>query len=448
LSSTAFATAWPVTSCDDNGLGTLRDVVGAAMTNDTVDLSGLVCPDSRISLTTGAITVDQDTLQISGPGAAALTVDASGLGTSYGDYRVFTHTGTGTLVVSDLGLTGGHVNHFGVPSAGGCVYSSGDVALINANVSSCSAQNAGSFDTSGGAVYTKGDLTLKYSALSGSTASSAGGNANGGGACALGDFGAIYSTISGNSASGNFGFGGGLTAGGNVTIARSTVSGNSSTGNIGGIDAFSASPAGLTTQIISSTISGNSSGSKVGGVYTNSATVKVYSSTIAFNTAVVDGGVFGPGLALSGQSVAESVNMQSSILSNNTYGLNEIEDDLTAVAGANGVTFNVGPANNLVRATFVPGLPSDTLKFACPLLGQLRDNGGLTKTHALQSHSSAIDTGNNAIGDSFDQRSDVTINKTADYPRVSGTFADIGAYEVQQADIIFNYDFQGCPVLF
>jgi hypothetical protein len=72
------------------------------------------------------------------------------------------------------------------------------------------------------------------------------------------------------------------------------------------------------------------------------------------------------------------------------------------------------------------------------LLGPLRDNGGPTKTHALMSHSPAIDTGNAlATGLSiYDQRV---------LPRLSGTKVDMGAYEVQQGDIIFNNGHEGCP---
>jgi hypothetical protein len=97
----------------------------------------------------------------------------------------------------------------------------------------------------------------------------------------------------------------------------------------------------------------------------------------------------------------------------------------------------------------VSGLPTDTKKGQCPLLGVLRDNGGQTYTHALLSKSPAIDTGNYVFGgpDSFDQRGSATVNGSMDYVRVSGLTmkADIGAHEVQQDDIVFNADNEGCP---
>jgi hypothetical protein len=52
------------------------------------------------------------------------------------------------------------------------------------------------------------------------------------------------------------------------------------------------------------------------------------------------------------------------------------------------------------------------------------------------SHSIAIDKGDTeAGGQPLDQRG---------LPRVSGTSADIGAYEYQQNDVIFSAGFEGC----
>jgi hypothetical protein len=58
----------------------------------------------------------------------------------------------------------------------------------------------------------------------------------------------------------------------------------------------------------------------------------------------------------------------------------------------------------------------------------------------LLSTSPAIDHGNNIHSAGSDQRG---------YARVSplNGIADIGAYEVQQDDIVFNAGFDGCPAL-
>ena len=91
---------------------------------------------------------------------------------------------------------------------------------------------------------------------------------------------------------------------------------------------------------------------------------------------------------------------------------------------------------------------------ACPRLGPLPDNGGFNQTHALLSGSPAIDHGDNVLIDpntmapyGYDQRGRALANGEFDYVRVSGSSADVGAYEVQKNDIVFNAGFEGCPTL-
>jgi hypothetical protein len=62
----APAAVLPVTNCADDGPGSLRAAAAAANDNDEIDLSQLTC--SRITLTTGAIEIDADTLTLTGPG--------------------------------------------------------------------------------------------------------------------------------------------------------------------------------------------------------------------------------------------------------------------------------------------------------------------------------------------------------------------------------------------
>jgi len=60
----------------------------------------------------------------------------------------------------------------------------------------------------------------------------------------------------------------------------------------------------------------------------------------------------------------------------------------------------------------------------------------------LASNSIAIDAGSNPKGYSTDQRGNATL-----YPRLSGAGTDVGAYEVNQADIIFVTGIEGCNAL-
>ncbi len=491
-----------VNSCDGDlntgvpGTGTLRYCVEhAADTGDIVDLSSRTgvnaCANSKILLTTvgGEIRVLQTSLTINGPGAAALTIDGAGLAlgsTGPNDSRIFTHGGSGTLTVQNIGLAGGHVEHDGLSyqARGGCIYSVASVVLANVTVSSCSATTNGAYPAYGGGVFTKGKLTLSSSTLSGNSVI-AGGAARGGGAYAKGDLTLMLSTLSGNKASGlTHSKGGGAQSVGNLfasystvsdnhvyangdggglflagtfnTISASTISGNVSEVSFGGVDAFAGGAPTASFEIVNSTISSNhAEDGIVGGLYVDAHTTRFYNSTIAFNTATIGSPSQGPGVQLRVPGNGMLVTLQSTLMSNNTYSLDASENDLSALIGGNSLTFNGGganlqtPANNLILATSVThaDLPADTKFDLCPLLGRLRNNGGLTQTHALLSKSPAIDTGTDFFDAPYDQRGPASVNGTIDYMRHSPTVAltDIGAYEVQHDDIVFDTDFEQCP---
>jgi len=426
------ANSWPVTSCSDSGAGSLRAVVGSPSTvsGDTVDLSGLNssnCPSSTISLTTGAVAILQSTLTLKGP-SNRITVTGYYNG-GYMNDRLIDHTGSGgTLYLSDLNLSYSKVSGAGAVY-GGCLRSGGNVNLTNVTVFHCLASS----DTKvkGGGIYTSGNVAMKYSlvAANSAIASAAGSRNYAGGVWAGNIFTAKSSTISGNSAPG--GSFGGVEAGYGATLTSSTISGN--TASFG---------AGLSTRgnvaapvtITDSTISGNSATGYVGGLFTSANPVTIQNSTIAFNTSVKALPNEGPGVTL---VLPGTVDIESSILSNNTYGATESD---FSVMGSSTITSN----NSIVRASLGTSHPA-TVSVGCPLLGPLRDNGGPTLTHALMSHSPALGTGNNNAGLPGDQRGPQLVVGTDPYPRESGTTTDVGAYEVQRNDIVFNSGFEGCP---
>ena len=439
------ATTWTVDTCTDANAGnlvthtgSLRFAAANAASGDTIEMSGLSSICSTITLQTGAIAVTQGSLTLNGPGMDALTItrDPSGL-----QDRIFTHSGSGgTLTLNNLSISSGYLFPYG-DANGGCISSRGSVSLDHVRVSSCTAKS--NYNVRGGGVYTFVSLTMVHSILDGNSVTNLSNSTSaveGGGADVLGNFSASYSTISNNHVDAfvsTLGFGGGLQLRNDVTITNSTISGNSASRSAGGIRI--SSPTSARVDIIDSTISGNSATNNiVGGILSTAGTVHLYNSTIAFNTAFNIVSSFSPGLALNSNAGTILATLQSSVLANNTYGT--VDNDLST-AGSNAIT--VLGANNLVRAhqfsnTTVLGNPIATM--ACPLLGPLRDNGGPTQTHALLSHSPGIDQGNNSRMSALsnDQRG-------PPYLRVSGTIADIGAYEVQQGEIIFNNDFEGCP---
>jgi hypothetical protein len=445
------ANTWYVTSCADSGSGSLRSIiVNNAASGDTVDFTQLNssnCPSSTISLITGAITIGE-ALTLAGRPATASTPRITITGYYNGKYqndRLINHTmGGSQLNISNLNFWYSKFSPASGNAKGACIYSAGSVSLTNVQVFHCQATASGTGNFAiGGGVYAHGNLSMKYSRITGnSVAANAGAFAPAaGGVYSGGAFSASYSTIDGNSApNGNAG-GVMVNANASVTIAGSTISGNTA-GFAGGIDITNAS----SVLITNSTISGNSSNGSIGGLASSAPSTTILNSTIAFNTAAYATPDQGPGVYLfnGAGATAFTVNMQSSILSNNTYGTTE--NDFGAHANGGG-TFNITSNNNIVRAapgTFRPA----TVTTDCPLLGSLRDNGGPTLTHALLSHSPAIDSGNNNASRNEDQRGRPFDPTPYPYPRQSGIAPDIGAYEVQQDDVIFNTSFEDCPAVF
>lgn len=444
LSAPAAYATQVVTNCNDSGAGSLRSAVAAAASGELVDATGLNGVCSVISLQTGDIGIGQNSLTIRGPGMDKLTVTGK-----YGSfpnshvepYRIFTHTGTGTLSIQQLSMDWGSLTNASGAALGGCLYSKGIVILSSVQVSVCSA-NTTSGVAKGGGVYSKQNVVLAGSTVKYNTANAGTSGASfGGGVYSVGNLLAKYSTVSINSASGSsgrvIGLGGGAFAKGQDTyITNSTIDGNTAQLNIGAIAVRNT--AGSVT-ISNSTISGNKAPNGViGGIYSNTPALYVSNSTIALNTASAAAVVTaGTGIAIYGYGATPVAKFASTIVANNTYGASSLNRDLSAV----GVT--ISGNNNLIRVSGAT-LPPDTIIGACPLLGPLRDNGGLTRTHALLGHSPAIDTGNNALGSSFDQRGN-PFARTSGPPGTMTPVADIGAYEVDRADVIFDNTFEGCP---
>lgn len=449
-----------VTNCKDAGVGSLRQAVLNAPEGGTIDMTGLLtppvdpsCSTSTITLETGSIVVKQNSLTIDGPGMDKLTV-ASDLAAPMQVLRSFEHAGdgvstNGTLTVSNLSLRNGFVYSDTASVAGGCIYSKENVSLTNVRVSNCMADVRGANYAEGGGIAVVHDLKLRGSIVSdnqavGITTGNGASVAFGGGIAAGDNIYAFQSTISGNYAMGPalaspIGVGGGLYAHGGVNIRYTTISGNVAGKGVGG---FLVS-GGYEAKFVDSTISDNSAPYGVigGGAIFNTSNVYFYNSTLAFNaaaTATYGSTVYAAGLLVKGVGVNSGktvpVIMSSTIMSNNTYGTPGIGYDFS-ISTAQGPVSVTG-SNNLVLHSSA-SLPNRTTH-VCPLLGPLRNNGGSTFTHALLSHSPAIDAGFSSFAGN-DQRG-------AGFARESPSgLPDIGAYEVQQNDVIFNAGFDGCP---
>lgn len=249
-----------------------------------------------------------------------------------------------------------------------------------------------------------------------------------------------------STSSGLFGGGGILNEKGDLEVHSSTISSNRAVRTGGGID-----NAG-TLSLIDVTISGNAS-DEGGGIF-NDGSLRLTNVTLNNNESFKTGG----GLDNSGDSTLTNVTIDN----NNTQGKNggdgifndgnvtvlngTIRGNATVVVNENVIRFKntivAGGKNNencKGSGTFTSNgynLDSgDTCNFkeelgditgTAPLLGELEDNQGPTKTVALKEGSPAIDTGDDVDCPSKDQRGAL---RPADGDKDETETCDIGAFE-------------------
>ena len=374
---------------------------------------------TTITLTGGSLLIGE-AVTITGPGAGLLTIDANNLSRHF------------TVNVPDT--SGNPVNIAGMTLTHGQADAGGAILNVDENLTlSGMAVLANKANGNGGGISVtsaEGSLTLRDSTVSDNQA--VGTLANGGGINldSASDVLIERSTISGNK-SGEDGGGIYFFWSGSLRLIDSTVSGNLSNVTSGGAGGggiyFFGNPGANGFVIRNSTISGNTAGTAAiaasgGGVSLPSfnGIAVIQNSTITANAATRGGGV-------AQSSYGGSLMLSSSIVAGNTAivaGSDLYLSDSGSVA-VNGTHNIVGVADDGGFSLSAGNLSGTTLSPFNPMLGALADNGGPTQTHALLSGSPAIDTGENPVGLEFDQRG-------PGFDRVSGTAADIGAFEFAQ----------------
>jgi hypothetical protein len=426
-SACAEAATRKPTNCLDGGSGSLRAVVAAAHSGDTIDLSQLSC--SSISLSTGAIDVVPNDLTFVGKADRSVIV-ARGIGPFDTQDRIFHHTGTGTLTLANLTVGEGYLTPGSGAARGGCVFSAGNVHVINSTIEACFAISADNV-ASGGAIYSAGYTIVEESRVSYNEAEGASAfGGRGGGVASVGYFTARYSVISHNQAAvhgvdaGNS-VGGGVAALANKALLRgSTFYNNNAYGAGGALYVH-----GSSLSVGNSTITGNTATRQSAGIYARVSGAVIGNSTIAINTVLSDASTKGVGLEVDA-SQPQTLTLFSTILSGNQ----RLDGSPIDIGGVN---FAVNGSHNLVRSAQLT-MPADTLT-SCPRLKPLHGNGGITPTMGLYSGSPAIDRGNNIFVPAltYDQRG-------SPHLRQSGSAPDIGAFEVDQSDTVFDNGFEGC----
>jgi hypothetical protein len=275
----------------NDGVTSLREalfatnLVGGA---DTIEFAASLTAGgpATILLTQGELKIS-DALVIHGPGAALLTIDASGNdptpGENNGDgnriFNIDDGNFSAQLVVSisGLALTGGDPSS---NESGGAILNRENLTITDSTISGNSAGIGGGVFSGQG-----GDLTVTLSTISDNSAYRGGGISNSFGKLTITD-----SMINDNSASTN---GGGVysRSGGDVTVTGSTISGNSTRGGSGGGIAFTGYNSAMA--VTGSTISGNqASGGNGGGIYSQYGNLTLSGTTINGNSADRGGGIF------------------------------------------------------------------------------------------------------------------------------------------------------------
>ncbi len=188
-----------------------------------------------------------------------------------------------------------------------------------------------------------------------------------------------------------------------ITISNSTISENNASIDGGGIFIYDYDNENTATTISNSTITGNSANNKGGGIYNVGDITSIIDSTITGNTADTTGGVMSHDTC-------------------KTYISNSIISGNSSPQGAEDVDGVVSGGYNLLGDIDSPtGVLTDIISLN-PKLAPLADNGGPTKTHALQKDSPAVDAGYSTIP--LDQRG----AQRDDSP-------DIGSYEYQDLKV-------------
>jgi hypothetical protein len=452
-------------NCSDNTPGNcrLRDAGALAVDGDTITIAPSI---SNITLTNG--TINTQAVNITGPGAAALTITTTAAPYAYDTFRV---NGTGDVVISGVTITKNRVratntgaftlDHVTISGSTGCyggaLYAGGGITeleIIHSNfenntstdgggaVQIFRAENVTVIDSTftnnqgqeGGALYAQNanDFTMVSSTFTGNSASRAGGAvmlSNISGVTTITD-----TTIDSNHADGS---GGGIStsiqagngASGIININNSTLSNNTSDASGAGLAFFNSD--GSVATINNSTITGNAAAIAGGGVAVGrDFSLNLNQSTISANSAA---GIYlndgGGGISIYDE--LSVVTMSGTIVSGNTsavvgaadFGLYQYDGSETGSFTATNSL--IGEVDSRITANGTNNVTTTN-----PLLGALANNGGPTKTMAPLAGSPAIDAGPNPVatftGNQFDQRG-------PGFPRVVGGLVDIGAFEIQPA---------------
>ena len=462
----AHATTFTVNNLGDNGTGSLRDRIAQANTatgaphvvNFQPGLTGTIALNSPIRIS--------NSMTISGPGAAVLTIDGQDA-TRLFDVRR-TSGNPRSVVINGLTMTRG------LADEGGAIYAFDEDLSVGSSIF-----RFNSASQRGGAIFAaEADLTLDAVSMLANTVPSTGQGSGGGIYFSAGTLTVARSVIAQNTA--NFGAGLRITSPrANAVITDSLIEDNIAAHTGGAIYAGTMTSFRMSGSAMVANSTGEPQG---GGIYFNG------SSDAAAPTSVIENSTFSGKVTRhqSGQGSALSVSGGRLLVRNSTFAFNKCAPTLTPTAGVKAGAIWVDSTNTTVTlestlfgantqgvgsvsadlshvstSTSSPGIVNafDSLFATMPGAAEINgsnvrnqfatdallkplttlDGGGFVPVHPVSRLSPAIDRGSNSGGLTWDQRGNGFVRAWTDARyRNDPVFSkpDIGAYE-HRGDGIF-----------
>jgi Tol biopolymer transport system component len=429
----------------------LRDAILIANANPNTDYEIRLTGGLTYNLTANGINEDagktgdldiasrNNVLYIVSAGTQKATINASNLLNSD---RVFDVEGR--LSLQNVVVTGGIVSG---EDGGGGIYVGLDglLDLYNTTISNNSSGYRGGGIYNSGTTYLRNGSVISNNSANGAFAGG-GGIYNGGRYNGASTLTIIDSTINNNTADDAliyYSKGGGISnESGILVVINSTISNNTAyRGRAGGGGIYIGTSNSLSSSValVNTTVSGNTSGNSGGGIENYSGVLNVQNSTITNN--IVYAGTYGSGGGISG-----TANLRNTIVAGNFLSAS-YADDLSGTFNGNGnnlIGSLTGASGTIGTGTDITFASAGITNINQVLDTTLRNNGGLTLTHALVAGSCAINAGNNALIPADTNDMDGDDNTTEQIPfdqrgtsfnRIAGSTVDIGAFEVQGAAI-------------
>ena len=359
------------------------------LAGNTIVLNGTALPTITRSLTIrGPVSADWSGLTIDGNDQVRIFRMDAGF------------NGNFSATIRDLTLTNGRTDELNQP--GGALWIR-NVDLVLDHVNIHGNRTTGPSSLAGAFWITGGQVQMIDSRLANNTAQ----NIGGGIVVNNASLWLMRTTISGNHSPS--GVGAINVQNGELNMFSSTVSANTATGSTGGLSLVDSN-----LLAVNSTISGNSAGSGAGAIYVTRGEAVLVHTTVAFNTAPTIHGIF----LLGAEDQPASLELVNSLVVQAEPGhvACNLPSAFTSITSVNSLATHA----NCTGSATAPSAIN---------LAALADNGGPTRTHALQAGSLALNGAGDCTADwelDHDQRG-------LQRPGGQSAACDVGAYEAQEA---------------